>query len=87
MPDPDSSRGVRCLRCLQPLPANAKRCPNCRTPRPSDHALTVFLGVIGLIALIVFVVAMLKTGQHEESQGNAAVSAVGQISKAIRLNA
>jgi hypothetical protein len=64
-----SSGAVRCLRCMQPLPENAKRCPNCRTPRPRGRGVPIFLGVASLIALIVLVYAMVEVVRYEESQG------------------
>lgn len=63
-----SSAGVKCLRCMQPLPENAKRCPNCRTPRPGGRGLPIFFGLAGVVALIVLVLAMIRVVQYEESQ-------------------
>jgi uncharacterized paraquat-inducible protein A len=60
----------RCLRCMQPLPAHARRCPNCRTPRPVGRGLPIFLGIATLIALIVLVFVMVKTVESEDSQTN-----------------
>ena len=58
--------GDRCLRCLQPLPKNAKRCPNCRTPRPGGPGLAITLGICTILALLVLVLFMVKTMHNEE---------------------
>jgi len=55
---------------MQPFPPHAKRCPNCLTPRPLGRGVPIFLGVASLIALILFVCAMLAVVHHEESQGD-----------------
>ena len=52
---------------MQPLPHGARRCPNCRTPRPAGKGLPIFLGVATLLALIVLVYMMLTSVTHEES--------------------
>jgi hypothetical protein len=54
---------------MQPLPEHAKRCPNCRTPRPRGRGITIFLGIAGLTALILFLYAMVLVVRYEESQG------------------
>ena len=69
-PESDLSNEVRCLRCMQPLPPHAKRCPNCRTPRPGGRGIPIALSVASLIALIVLVYAMLAVVRYEESQGD-----------------
>lgn len=51
---------------MQPIPDDAKRCPNCRTPRPSGRGLPIFLGVASLVALILLVYAMVFAMHHEE---------------------
>ena len=55
---------------MQPFPPHAKRCPNCLTPRPLGRGVPIFLGVASLIALILFVYAMLAVVRYEESQGD-----------------
>ena len=60
---------VRCLRCMQPIPDKAKRCPNCRTPRPMGRGLPIFLGVCVLVALI-FLVFMMVSAMHNEERDN-----------------
>jgi len=55
---------------MQPLPDHAKRCPNCRTPRPGGRGLPVFLGVASLVALIFLVFMMVQTMWNEEPQGD-----------------
>ncbi len=55
---------------MQPLPENARRCPNCLTPRPRGRGFPLFLGVAGLAALIFLVFMMVKTMWNEESQGD-----------------
>jgi hypothetical protein len=69
---------------MQPLPENAKRCPNCRTPRPRGRGVPIFLGIAGLIALILFVYAMVAVMRYEESQGSD--SSTSQPEKTPPLN-
>lgn len=63
---------------MQPLPEHARRCPNCRTPRPIGRGFPIFFGVLSLIALIVLVFAMVKVVQHEESQADDGLPSVQQ---------
>lgn len=54
---------------MQPLPEDAKRCPNCRTLRPSDRTLPILLGVASLLALIFLVYVMIEA-MHTEEKDN-----------------
>ena len=63
---------------MQPLPENARRCPNCRTPRPTGRGVPIFFGLLSLVALIVLVFAMIKVVQHEDSQADGSVPSVQQ---------
>ncbi|HUK18849.1 MAG TPA: hypothetical protein VLW65_20655 [Bryobacteraceae bacterium] len=76
---------VRCLRCLQPFPENARRCPNCRTPRPGGRGFPLFLGVASLAALIFLVFMMVKTMWNEESPADDSTPAA-QSDQAPPLN-
>jgi len=49
-----------CVRCLQPVPHDARTCPNCGMPRTRTRRFTLSLGLIGLVALIFVVVVMVK---------------------------
>ena len=53
---------------MQPLPDQARRCPNCRTPRPGGRGFPVFLGVASLVAFIFLVIMMVTAMRNEESQ-------------------
>lgn len=48
---------TRCHRCLQPLPLNTRRCPNCReTVRSADtRRFSLYLAVLGLIGVLAIV--------------------------------
>jgi hypothetical protein len=89
MPTEEESRldGERCLRCMQPIPAKAKRCPNCRTPRPgSGRGLSIFWGVVGLAALLFLLIVMVQTMRNEDSRSGQSdsVGAPSQTNKAPR---
>jgi hypothetical protein len=47
----------RCHRCLQPVPANTRRCPNCReiVKTGDSRRVSIYLGAIGIIAVLVLV--------------------------------
>jgi hypothetical protein len=51
--------GEPCPRCLEPVPQNAARCPNCGQPISSFRRMTTIMaGVAGVVALtFLFVVA------------------------------
>jgi hypothetical protein len=51
----------RCHRCLQPTPANVRRCPNCGDILRADSrrlslyvAIALAVGVLGLVAFSLF---------------------------------
>jgi len=70
---------------MQPLPNNAKRCPNCRTPRPGGPGLPIFLGVASLVALI-FLVYMMVDAMRQEEQNNPDSTTQSQPDKRPPLN-
>ena len=55
-----------CHRCLQPIAANARRCPNCGEPHSSTNRLTIFIGVLGLLALVFVAVIMLRMARNSD---------------------
>ena len=62
------SKGERCSRCLQPVPAKAARCPHCRVPvQKSSSLLGVILGVAGLIVLLFAIALMYQTARNEDA--------------------
>jgi len=40
-----------CVRCMQPVPSSASRCPNCGTPYSNSRRLTLWVGVCILLML------------------------------------
>jgi len=70
---------------MQPLPDDAKRCPNCRTPRPGGRGLPIFLGVASLLALI-FLVYVMVDAMHHEEQDNPDAATQSQPDKTPPLN-
>ncbi len=50
---PSQEPGNRCPRCLQPVPARVRRCPQCneKVARP-ERNLMLLAGIVGAILLI-----------------------------------
>jgi ribosomal protein S14 len=48
----------RCTRCLQPVPRNASRCPQCGHPHANRRYVPLLVGVAGIFALA-FVMALM----------------------------
>lgn len=52
----DQGATDRCHRCLQPVPANARRCPHCGDfQKVSSRRLTLYLAVLGMLAVLAIV--------------------------------
>jgi hypothetical protein len=52
--------GEVCHRCLQPIAPSAQRCPNCGERHFPTNRLPIFLGVLGLLVLVLAAIAMFK---------------------------
>jgi hypothetical protein len=49
----EKASGEPCPRCLEPVPQNAARCPNCGQPISSFRRMTTIMtGIAGILALI-----------------------------------
>jgi len=47
----------RCTRCLQPVPVNVRRCPQCgEALLPGERKMSLYLAVIGVVAILLLVV-------------------------------
>jgi predicted nucleic acid-binding Zn ribbon protein len=59
----------QCVRCLEPVPLNALRCPHCGEP-VSHRRRTVFkvIAVAGILAMAFMLVLMYRTVYISESQ-------------------
>jgi hypothetical protein len=58
--------GEICHRCLQPIAANARRCPNCGEPHSPTNRVAIFIGVLGLLALVFVAVIMLRMARNSD---------------------
>jgi hypothetical protein len=58
--------GEICHRCLQPIAANARRCPKCGEPHSSTNRLAIFIGALGLLALVFVAVIMLRMARNSD---------------------
>jgi hypothetical protein len=52
--------GEICHRCLQPIAPSARRCPNCGERLSPANRVPIFLGILGLLALIFVAIVMVK---------------------------
>jgi hypothetical protein len=52
--------GEVCHRCLQPIASSAQRCPNCGERLSPTNHLSLFLGILGLLALVFAAIVMVK---------------------------
>ena len=57
-----------CARCLQPIPREARRCPNCGTPRTNSRRIVVLLGIASLLALVFVILLMVQVVRNEDLQ-------------------
>jgi hypothetical protein len=68
-----TSTGVteRCHRCLQPVPLNARRCPHCGDfQKVSSRKLTLYLAVLGILAIFAMVAVSLFLKPAVVDEGN-----------------
>jgi predicted nucleic acid-binding Zn ribbon protein len=59
--------GEVCHRCLQPIAPNAQTCPNCGERHSPRNRLPIFIGILGLLALVFIAVIMFKTIQNSDA--------------------
>jgi hypothetical protein len=56
-----------CTRCLQPVPAGARRCPHCGDPVTSMTSATIVIALAGgLLMILVFLVLYLAVRKSEK---------------------
>jgi hypothetical protein len=58
--------GEICHRCLQPIAANARRCPNCGELHSPTNRIPIFIGIMGLLALVFVAVIMIRMARNSE---------------------
>ena len=57
--------GEICHRCLQPIAPRARVCRNCGE-RHSPNSLPIFIGVLGLLALVFVAILMVKVIRNSD---------------------
>jgi uncharacterized paraquat-inducible protein A len=55
-----------CHRCLQPIAPSARRCPNCGERLSSSNRVPIFLGILGLLALVFVAIVMVQVIQNSD---------------------
>ena len=66
----------QCPRCLQPVPASLLRCPRCGNQVPTGlRKISLYIGVIGLLALVFVIGLMVVVIRDEEFMNTPAESA------------
>ena len=63
----EDTKGDHCPRCLQTVPAKARRCPGCGQPIRSTRSLIFAIGMAGLLVLLFAMVVMYKLAANEEA--------------------
>jgi hypothetical protein len=58
--------GDICHRCLQPIAPSAQRCPNCGERLSPANRVPIFLGILGLLALVFVVMVMVKVIRNSD---------------------
>jgi hypothetical protein len=53
-----------CHRCLQPVAANAQRCPKCGERRTPANRLLMLIGILGLLVLVFVAVIMVTASRN-----------------------
>jgi RNA polymerase subunit RPABC4/transcription elongation factor Spt4 len=56
-----------CLRCMQPVPRSAHRCPNCGVPHTSSRRLTLWAGAAILLILVLLAAFLAFTTRGTDS--------------------
>jgi ribosomal protein L40E len=55
-----------CHRCLQPIAPSAQRCPNCGERHTRTHRFPIFIGIMGLLALLFVAFIMVRVIQNAD---------------------
>jgi hypothetical protein len=58
--------GETCHRCLQPIAPSARRCPNCGELHTRTHRVPIFIGILGLLALVFVAIIMVKVIRNSD---------------------
>ena len=58
--------GEVCHRCLQPIAPSARSCPNCGERLSSTNRVPIFLGILGLLALVFVAIVMVKVVRNSD---------------------
>ena len=58
--------GEICHRCLKPIALSARRCPNCGERLSPANRIPIFLGILGLLALIFVAIVMVKVSRSSD---------------------
>jgi hypothetical protein len=60
------SGGEVCHRCLQPIAPSAQRCTHCGERHSPRNRLPIFLGILGLLALVFVAFIMVQVIQNND---------------------
>ena len=58
--------GEVCHRCLQPIAPSARRCPQCGERHSPANRIPIFIGVLGLLALVFVAIIMFKVIRNSD---------------------
>ena len=58
--------GEICHRCLQPIAPSARRCPNCGERLSPANRVPIFLGILGLLALVFVAIVMITVSRNSD---------------------
>jgi hypothetical protein len=58
--------GEICHRCLQPIAPSAQRCPNCGERHTRTNRLPIFIGILGLLALVFVAIIMIQVVRNSD---------------------
>jgi hypothetical protein len=59
--------GEVCHRCLQPIAPSAQRCPNCGERHSPRNRLPIFIGILGLLALVFVAIIMVQVIRNNDA--------------------
>jgi hypothetical protein len=58
--------GEVCHRCLQPIAPSAQTCPNCGERHSPTRRFPIFVGILGLLALVFVAIIMIQVIQNND---------------------
>ena len=58
--------GEICHRCLQPIALSARRCPNCGERLSPANRIPIFLGILGLLALVFVAIVIITVSRNSD---------------------